>query len=100
MFTNYRPVSLLPQFSKIPQNLYNDGLEKFLNKYDVLSPSQYGFRSNMSLYHVLSCTVGIGLRNALDNKKYAIGVFVDLRKAFDTVDYDILAKKIAFLWCA
>ena len=36
-FTNYRPISLLPQFSKILEKLYNDRLEKFKNNYDVLS---------------------------------------------------------------
>ena len=48
VFTNYRPISFLTQFSKILEKLYNDRLEKLLNKYDVLSPSQYGFRPNMS----------------------------------------------------
>ena len=37
VFTNYRPISLLPQFSKILEKLYNDRLEKLKNKYDVLS---------------------------------------------------------------
>ena len=39
------------------------------------------------------------ITSSLDNNKYAIGVFVDLKKAFDTVDHDVLAKQITFLWC-
>ena len=45
-FTNYRPVSLLPQFSKILEKLFNSRLEAFLEKHQLLSDSQYGFRSN------------------------------------------------------
>ena len=99
VFTNYIPISLLPQFSKILEKLYNDRLDKFLSKYDVLSPSQYGFRSNMSTSRALLGLVE-EITNALDNKKYAIGVFVDLKKAFDTVDLDILAKQIISMVCA
>ena len=48
VFTNYRPISLLPQFSKILDKLYNNRLDMFINKCNILSPSQYGFRSSMS----------------------------------------------------
>lgn len=42
IFTNYRPVSLLPQFSKILEKLFNDRLEKFIDKHDIINESQYG----------------------------------------------------------
>ena len=48
LFTNYRPVSLLPQFSKILEKIYYSRLHKFISKHDILSNSQYGFRQNMS----------------------------------------------------
>ena len=48
VFTNYRPISLLPHFSKILEKLYNNRMDTFLKKYDILSPSQYSFRSDMS----------------------------------------------------
>ena len=48
IFTNYRPVSLLPQFSKILEKLFNNRLDRFLNKTSILSNTQYGFRSNRS----------------------------------------------------
>ena len=47
-FTNYRPISLLPQFSKILEKLFNNRLDKFIEKHKLLSDSQYGFRSNSS----------------------------------------------------
>ena len=83
IFTNYRPISLLPQFSKILEKLYNNRLDKFLNKCNILSPNQYGFRSSMST-------------TSLEQNKYTVGVFIDLNKAFDTVDHDILCKKLHF----
>ena len=70
-------------------------MDKFLKKFDILSPGQYGFRSNMSTTHALSELVE-EITSSLDNNKYAIGIFVDLKKAFDTVDHDILAKKLHF----
>ena len=48
LFTNYRPVSLLPQFSKILEKIYYSWLDKFIFKHYILSNSQYGFRQNMS----------------------------------------------------
>ena len=48
VFNNYRPVSLLPQFSKILEKLFNNRLVSFITKYDILSKNQYGFRSNRS----------------------------------------------------
>ena len=53
VFTNYRPISLLPQFSKILEKLYCERLNSFLDKYNILSSSQYGFRSSMSTSHAL-----------------------------------------------
>lgn len=46
--SNYRHISLLPQFSKILEKLFINRLDSFLNKYDVLSEHQYGFRNNCS----------------------------------------------------
>ena len=88
VFTNYRPISLLLQFSKILAKLYNARLHKFLNRYDLLCPGQYGFRSNMSTSHSISELVE-EITNSLDNNKYSIGVFTYLKKAFDTVNHDV-----------
>ena len=53
VFTNYRPISLLPQFSNILEKLYNNRLDLFIDKCNMLSPSQYGFRSSMSTTEAL-----------------------------------------------
>ena len=47
-FNNYRPISLLPQFSKIVEKLFNARLDAFIAKHDTVTSSQYGFRTNMS----------------------------------------------------
>ena len=60
VFTNYRPLSLLLQFSRILEKIYNERMDTFLNNHDILSTSQYGFRSNMSTSHAL---FRIGRRN-------------------------------------
>ena len=67
-FNNYRPISLLPQFSKIVEKLFNARLDAFLEKHDTLTSSQYGFRSNMSTsLALLELTEEI--TSALDHKK-------------------------------
>ena len=58
------------------------------NKCNMLSPSHYGFRSSMSKTESLVEEITA----SLDNNKYTVGVFIDLKKAFDTVDHDILCK--------
>ena len=73
MFTTYKPISLLPQFSKILEKLYNNRLNMFLNKCNILSPIQYGFRSSMSTTEALLDLVD-EITTSLDNSKYTVGV--------------------------
>ena len=95
VFTNYRPVALLPQFSKILEKLFNNRLEKFLNKNQILSNTQYGFRENMSTSLALMELIE-DITQSLDERKHTIGVFIDLKKAFDTIDHKILLKKLYY----
>ena len=92
-FTNYRPVSLLPQFSKILEKLFNNRLDKFINKHELLSDSQYGFRANSST--ALALTESIEeITNAIDHKLHSVGIFIYLKKAFDTINHNILINKL------
>ena len=88
---NYRPVSLLPQFTKNLEKLFLNRLDNFINAKDMLNSSQYGFRKAMSTSHAVMELIK-EISNTTDNKKHAIGVFIDLKKAFDTVDHEILIK--------
>ena len=65
----------------------------FLDKYNCIYLNQYGFRQNHSTTHAL-ISLTEDIRNAIDNDQLACGVFIDLRKAFDTVDHAILLKKL------
>ena len=91
-FTNYRPISLLPQFSKILEKLFDHRLETFIEKHNLLSDSQYGFRAKRSTSMAVMELEGIS--TAIDNKEYTVGVFIDLKKAFDIIDHSLLMNKL------
>ena len=93
LFTNYRPVSLLSQFSKIIEKLFANRLDSFINKHGLINNCQYGFRSNRSTSLALIEYIE-EISNSIDNKNVTIGVSIDLKKAFDTIDHGILIKKL------
>ena len=93
LFTNYRPISLLPQFSKILKKLSTSRLKCFVNFCDILNSCQHGFREGMSTSHALIELLE-DITKSLENKKYALGIFIDFKKAFDTVDHQLLCRKL------
>ena len=92
-FTNYRPISLLSNLDKILEKFMHSRLSTFLNIKDIIYPLQFGFRQNYSTsYALIHLTETI--KEALDRGKYGCGIFVDLQKAFDNVDHNILLGKL------
>ena len=92
-FNNHRPILLLPQFSKILKKLFDDRFEKFICKNNILTDCQFGFQTGRSSsMAILNLTEKIS--NYLDNMKAVISVFIDLKKAFDTIDHTILLQKL------
>ena len=65
----------------------------FLEKYDCLYKKQFGFRDSHSTNHALM-SITEKIRESLDNNEYSCGVFLDFQKAFDTVNHNILLKKL------
>lgn len=90
---NYRPVSILPVFSKCLEKALHRRLSEFLNRHAVISTSQYGFRKHMSTQHALLDQKEFILQN-LEEKKVVLGIFVDFTKAFDYINHAILTKKL------
>ena len=90
---NYRPISLLPNISKIFETLIHNRLSRFLEENKCLFSKQFGFRSKHSTTHTL-IDLTETIRKALDDDEFACGVFLDLQKAFDTVNHKILLKKL------
>ena len=90
---NYRPISLLSNLSKIFERAMYNRIELFLDEFNLIYPKQYGFRKKYSTNHALISIVE-QIKNNLDNKTFSCGVFVDLEKAFDTVNHKVLIKKL------
>ena len=95
LFSNYRPVSVLPVLSKIFERIMYDRLLKYLNKYDLLYKYQFGFRNKHSPNLALIFLID-KISTAIDEGKYVIGLFLDFKKAFDTVNHAILLQKLEY----
>ena len=91
--SNYRPISLLSNINKILEKIVHSRVYTFLEDFQCIYSLQFGFRKKHSTNHAL-IEITETIRQALDDKKMACGVFVDLQKAFDTVNHDILISKL------
>ena len=90
---NYRPISLLSNIEKIFEKVIYSRLIDFLNQFNQIYARQFGFRKSHSTIHTLINIVE-RIKHSLDKGEFVCGVFVDLQKAFDTVDHEILLAKL------
>ena len=88
-------MSVLPAFSKIFERAIYNRLLSYLEKHKVLSNSQFGFRKNHSTEYALTLFYE-KISSAFDNKEISVCIFIDLSKAFDTVNHEILLDKLRY----
>ena len=94
-FSNYRPVSILPCFSKILERLVFNRCIQYIDTHNILNKQQYDFRANHSTYMAVMQLID-KINNAVEEKKSSIGIFLDLSKAFNTIDHNILLYKMDY----
>ena len=92
---NYRPISLLSNLSKLFERAMHSRLYDFLENSAILYDLQFGFRKKHSTDHALIDIIE-NIKEKLDKQVYSCGVFIDLEKAFDTVNHNILIQKLNF----
>ena len=89
---NYRPISVLPCFSKILERIMYNRLFKYLKTNEILYKKQFGFQEGHSAEHAIIQLID-QINNCFEKNHFTLGIFIDLKKAFDTVDHAILIKK-------
>jgi len=91
--SNYRPISLLSIFDKLLEKLMFNRLISFLERNSILYNYQFGFRKNHSTSLALIDVVDNIYQN-LDASLTVVGIYLDLTKAFDTVNHELLLYKL------
>ena len=94
-FSNYRPISILPVFSKIIEKLAYKRISLFLDKNNILSENQFGFRQGRSTDIAIHSLVE-KYYETIERNEYLVGLFIDFSKAFDTISHSILLKKLQY----
>ena len=92
---NYRPISRQPSLSKLFEWLICNRLFSFFTRNNTIIPTQYGFRHNSSIIHAILDLITSCLDN-INNKKFSTMIFLDIKKAFDSVSHKKLLKKFDY----
>lgn len=93
LFDNYRPISLLSSVSKVFERIINDQIANYFTNNNLFYACQYGFRQNHST-ELAATELIYKIQKNMDKKETAINIFLDLSKAFDTLDHNILLEKL------
>ena len=90
---NYRPISLLPLLSKLLERVVYNQIWNFLDTFNLISESQYGFRRNRSTTMAVLENLDYVYDN-LDQGNTVLSIFMDFSKAFDCIDHRLLLRKL------
>lgn len=96
LVNNYRPISILPIYSKIFEKILNSQMHNHLEAESIISNSQYGFQRNKGTHDALVKFANTAF-TALNSSNIIFGLFIDFSKAFDTINHNILIKKLQAL---
>ena len=91
--SNYRPISLLSVFDELLEKLMYNRLNPFFQKHNIFYKYQFGFRKNHATASALTEVIDY-IYKSLDEGNYVFGIYIDLKKAFDTVQHKILLHKL------
>ena len=94
LYTNYRPIIVISSIGKLLEKVVFSQLDNFLSANSVLTPNQFGFRRGHNVSHPL-LLFNNKVFKALNNNNHVVAVLIDLKKAFDTVNHDILLSKLS-----
>lgn len=90
---NYRPISILPVLAKILETHVYKNLYSYVVKHKILSNNQYGFQRNKNTTMALASFIA-DIQKNFENKNDTLATYIDLKKAFDTVNHSILLRKM------
>ena len=93
MVNNYRPISVIPVIAKVFESMVHGQLYEYLGRNKILSEEQTGFRPNRSTQDALLRAID-DWKSALDSGQIIAAVMIDLSKAFDSINYNLLLKKL------
>ena len=93
--SNYRPIAILPVFTKLLEKIMYHRLYDFLQNKNILTDNQFGFRKKYSTSLAIFNLTESVLKE-MEKGNFCIGLFMDLSKAFDTIDHHILLNKLEY----
>lgn len=91
--SNYRPISCLSVLDKVIEKLLVNRIVNFIEQHNIMYTHQYGFRKGMSTLSA-TCDLTEDIYDSLDKREIVGALFIDLKKAFDTIDHALLLEKI------
>ena len=90
--SNFRPISLLPIIGKVFERIIFDRIQNYLNVFETLSDSQFGLRHAKSTVDAIATLIE-EITSNLNNSEKTKCTFLDLKKAFDTLDHNIVLQE-------